>query len=57
MLLTAHRLLLLYVIRPSIHVDYGGQIWEGNKCQVAASLFWDSQKDCGLFRLKLVMKQ
>ena len=31
--LTALRLLLLYVIRPSI--EYGGEIWEGNKCQVA----------------------
>ena len=31
--LTAHRLLLLSVIRPSI--EYGGEIWEGNKGQVA----------------------
>ena len=32
--LTVHRLLLLSVIRPSI--KYGGEIWEGNKGQVAA---------------------
>ena len=31
--LTAHRLLLLSVIRPSI--EYGGEIWEGNEGQVA----------------------
>ena len=31
--LTARRLLLLSVIRPSI--EYGGEIWEGNKGQVA----------------------
>ena len=29
---TANRLLLLSVIRPSI--EYGGEIWEGNKGQV-----------------------
>ena len=32
--LTASRLLLLSAIRPSI--EYGGEIWEGNKSQVAA---------------------
>ena len=32
--LTAHRLLLLSVIRPRI--EYGGEIWEGNKGEVAA---------------------
>ena len=32
--LSARRLLLLSVIRPSI--EYGGEIWEGNKGQVAA---------------------
>ena len=32
--LTARRLLLLSVIRPSI--ECGGEIWEGNKGQVAA---------------------
>ena len=31
---TARRLLLLSVIRPSI--EYGGEIWECNKGQVAA---------------------
>ena len=31
--LTARRLLLLSVIRPSI--EYGGEIWQGNKGQVA----------------------
>ena len=32
--LSARRLLLLSVIRPSI--KYGGEVWEGNKSQVDA---------------------
>ena len=32
--LSARRLLLLSVIRPSI--EYGGEVWEGNKSQVDA---------------------
>ena len=32
--LSAYRLLLLSVIRPSI--EYGGEAWEGNKSQVEA---------------------
>ena len=48
--LTAHRLLLLSVIRPSI--EYGGEIWEGNKGQVAgleSIILGGSQKHSGLF--------
>ena len=32
--LSAHRLLLLSVVRPSL--EYGSEIWEGNKSQVDA---------------------
>ena len=55
--LTARRLLLLSVIRPSI--EYGGEIWEGNKGQVAGleSIFWGELKGFWVVRLKLVMKQ
>ena len=48
--LTARRLLLLSVIRCSI--EYGGEIWEGNKGQVAGlrvHYSGGSQKDSGLF--------
>ena len=43
--LSARRPLLLSVIRPSI--EYGGEIWEGNKGQVAAleSIVLGGQKD------------
>ena len=52
---TAHRLLLLSVIRPSI--EYGGEIWEGNKGQVAGleSIILGGAK--WVVRPKLVMKQ
>ena len=55
--LTARRLLLLSVIRPSI--EYGGEIWEGNKGQVAAleSIILGELKGYWVVRLKLVMKQ
>ena len=49
--LTARRLLLLSVIRPS--TEYGGEIWEGNKVR----LFWGELKGFWVVRLKLVMKQ
>ena len=47
--LSACRLLLHSLIRPSI--KYGGEILEGNKNQVAIleSLIWGKQKDFGLF--------
>ena len=32
--MSAHRLLLLSVVRPSL--DYGNEVWEGNKSQAAA---------------------
>ena len=32
--LSARRLLLLSVVRPSL--EYGGEVWEGNKSQAAA---------------------
>ena len=32
--LTAHRLLLILVVRPTL--DYGSEVWEGNKAQAAA---------------------
>lgn len=32
--MSARRLLLLSVVRPSL--EYGSEVWEGNKCQVAA---------------------
>ena len=32
--LSAHRLLLLSVVRPSL--EYGSEVWEGNKNQAAA---------------------
>ena len=52
--LTAHRLLLFSVIRPTI--EYGGEIWEGKKGQVAA-LFWGELRGFWVVRLKLVIKQ
>ena len=52
--LSAHRLLLLSVNRPSM--EYGGEVWEDNKGQVAAlvSIILGGAKR---IRLKLVMKQ
>ena len=32
--LTAHRLLLIWVVRPT--PEYGSEVWEGNKAQAAA---------------------
>ena len=54
---TAYRLLLLSVIRRSI--EYGGEIWEGNKGQVAVleSIVLGELKGFRVVRLKLVMKQ
>ena len=52
--LTARRL-LLSVIRPSSYMEYGGEIWEDNKSQVAP-LFWGELKEFWVVRLKLVMK-
>ena len=55
--LTARRLLLLSVIRLSI--EYGAEIWEGNKGQVVAleSIILGELKGFWVVRLKLVMKQ
>ena len=55
--LTARRLLLLSVITPSI--EYGGEIWEGNKGQVAEleSIILGGNKRILVVRLNLVMKQ
>ena len=55
--LTARRLLLLSVIRSSI--EYGGEIWEGNKGQVGRleSIILGELKGYWVVRLKLVMKQ
>ena len=56
-ILSARRLLLLSVIRPSI--EYGGEIWEGNKGQVAAleSIILGVLKEFWVVRLKPVMKR
>ena len=45
------------MIRPSI--EYGGEIWEGNKGQVAAleSIIMGGAKGFWVIRLKLVMNQ
>ena len=55
--LTAYRLWLFSAIRPSI--EYGGEIWEGNKGQVAALesiILGGAEKILGCSS-KLVIKQ
>ena len=55
--LTARRLLLVSVIRPSI--EYGREIWEGSKSQVTGLEFiiLGGAKRILVVRLRLVMKQ